>query len=188
MIYLKNYLFRKYWYAEISPAAGLSAEEVHSRQKKYGLNIIHKKKINLLVILLRQFYGKSFDYYFGNCHTFFIFSRTTYQLILYFRNYCRKRFSGLWNEYSAERTVDNLLRKISPTALVVRNNEKMEIPVMDLTIGDIVLLSQGSITPQTSVLRKLKIWRWMKSALTGESKTVLKSQSVKDRTQRHLRL
>jgi len=154
--------------------AGLSGEEANFRRKKYGLNIIHKRKINLLVILLRQFTGNPliiilgiatfFSYLLGqHVSSYYIFGIIVASVCL-----------GLWNEYSAERTIDNLLKKISPTALVIRDNEKIEIPVIDLTIGDVVLLSQGSIVPADLRFTETQNLEMNESALTGESKTVFK--------------
>ena len=151
---------------------GLSAEEVHFRQKKYGLNIIHKRKINLLVILLRQFTGNPLIIILGIATLFSYFLGQHISSYYIFGIIVVSVFLGLWNEYSAERTVDNLLKKISPTALVVRNNEKMEIPVIDLTIGDIVFLSQGSIAPADIRFTETQNLEMNESALTGESKTV----------------
>ena len=176
----KDDLFEKLSFQETldtlktSPTAGLSAEEVHSRQKKYGLNIIHKRKINLLVILLRQFTGNPLIIILGIATLFSYFLGQHMSSYYIFGIIVVSVFLGLWNEYSAERTVDNLLKKISPTALVVRNNEKMEIPVMDLTIGDVVLLSQGSITPADIRFTETQNLEMNESALTGESKTVFK--------------
>jgi Mg2+-importing ATPase len=153
---------------------GLSAEEVHFRQKKYGLNIIHKRKINLLVILLRQFTGNPLIIILGIATLFSYFLGQHISSYYIFGIIVVSVFLGLWNEYSAERTVDNLLKKISPTALVVRNNEKMEIPVIDLTIGDIVFLSQGSIAPADIRFTETQNLEMNESALTGESKTVFK--------------
>ena len=81
---------------------------------------------------------------------------------------------GLWNEYTAERTIDNLLKKISPMALVIRNNEKLEVSVRDLMLGDIVLFSQGSIVPADVRLIETRNLEMNESALTGEAKTVFK--------------
>lgn len=81
---------------------------------------------------------------------------------------------GWWNEYSAERTIDHLLKKISPTALVLRQDVKTEIPASHLTIGDIVLLAPGSIVPADLRLIETKDCEINESALTGESHPVYK--------------
>ena len=161
--------------------AGLSEKEVLERQKKYGLNIIHQRKVNFLTIFIRQFTGNpliiilavaTFISYLLGQH---ISSYYIFGIIL------ASVFLGLWNEYSAVRTVDGLLKKISPTALVERHGEKLEIPVTHLTVGDIVLLSQGSIIPADVRLILAKDIDVNQSSLTGEAKTVFKtSEGLKE--------
>lgn len=155
--------------------SGLTEVEVIKRQKQNGLNIIHKRNVNFLTIFLRQFTGNPLiiilaaatfiSYLLGQqISSYYIFGIIIASVIL-----------GLWNEYSAFRTVDALLRKISPTALVERNSEKLEIPVSHLTIGDIVFLSQGSIIPADVRLIETKDLEVNQSALTGEARTVFKT-------------
>lgn len=157
---------------------GLSREEVCERQKKYGLNIIHKKQINLLTIFFRQFTGNPLiiilaaatlvSYVLGQqMSSYYIFGIIIASVLL-----------GLWNEYSAVRTVDALLKKISPTTLVERNGEKLEIPVSHLTIGDVVLLSQGSIIPADMRFIEANYLDVNQATLTGEEKTVFKTSEA----------
>jgi len=161
-----------------SSLSGLEEKEVLKRQAQYGLNTIHKKNVNLLTLFIRQFTGNpliiilavaTFISYLLGQHisSYYIFGMIILSVFL-----------GLWNEYSAVRTVKNLLKKISPTALVERNGEKLEVPVTHLTIGDIVLLSQGSIIPADLRLIESKDIEVNQSALTGEAKTVFKTNAA----------
>ncbi|HUD44428.1 MAG TPA: magnesium-translocating P-type ATPase [Patescibacteria group bacterium] len=160
-----------------SRLSGLSETEVLERQKKYGLNTIHKRHVSLFTISLRQFTNNPLiiilaaatliSYFLGQqISAYYIFGMILVSIIL-----------GVWNEFSAEKTVDNLLKKISPTCFVLRNDEHTEIPVSHLTIGDIVLLSQGSIIPAELRLLETKNLEINQSALTGESKTVFKTDT-----------
>lgn len=155
--------------------SGLVSEEIIKRQKKYGLNVIHKRNVTFFSILLRQFSGNPLiiilalatfvSYLLGQqISAYYIFGTIIVSVFL-----------GFWNEYSAVKTVDSLLKKISLTALVERNNEKMEIPVSQLTVGDIVLLSQGTIVPADIRLIEAKNLEVNQTALTGEAKTVFKT-------------
>lgn len=82
---------------------------------------------------------------------------------------------GFWNEFTAERTVSDLLKKVSLTATVIRNGEKMDIPARDLVVGDIVLLSTGSIIPADLQLTNAKTLEIDESILTGEALPKIKS-------------
>lgn len=157
---------------------GLTEHEVRKRQKKSGLNIIHKQKLNIFVILLRQFTSNPLIIILvvATFIAFLLGQRSSSYYI--FAIIIASIMLGLWNEYSAEKTVDNLLKKISPTALVVRNNEKMQILVSQITVGDIILLSQGVIIPADLHLLETNNLEVNESSLTGESKTVFKNSEL----------
>lgn len=158
-----------------TPPSGLTAKEVSERLKQYGPNLIHKKKGNTLSILKRQITGNPLiiilaiatlaSFFLGQkISSIYIFAMILLSIIL-----------GFWNEYSAEKTIENLLKKISLTTLVIRDNDKIEIPVSHLTIGDIVLLSEGSIIPADLKLIETNNLEVNESALSGESITVYKT-------------
>lgn len=159
---------------ETTPS-GLTTQEAKRRQGLYGLNTIRKRHVNVLTIFLRQFTGNPLMLVLGAA-TFVSFLLGQHISSLYiFGMMLVSVFLGLWNEYSAEKTIDTLLKKISPTAFVMRNDERMEIPVREVTIGDIVLLSQGSIVPADLRLITSTDLQMNQSSLTGESKTAFKT-------------
>lgn len=157
---------------------GLSAQSANSRQLKYGLNIIHPKKANAWLILLRQITGNpltiilviatSVSYFIGQTvSAYYIFAMIMLSVGL-----------GFWNEFSAERIVQDLLKKVSLMAIVIRGGEKIEIPVSHLTIGDIVLLAPGNIVPADLRLIETGNLELNESSLTGEAKTVFKTNDA----------
>lgn len=160
--------------------AGLSDSQILPRQKQFGLNILQAKKLTPLSLFFRQLTGNPLlllltaatfiSFLLGDrTSSFYIFGVIIVSIVL-----------GFWNEYSAERTVEGLLKKIAPIALVIRNGEKQEIPVSHLSIGDIVLLSQGNIIPADVRLIEARSLEVNESSLTGESKTVFKQSTGKD--------
>lgn len=154
---------------------GLSEKEVSLRQKKYGLNIIHKRKVNILSILLRQITSNPLIMILATA-TFISFVLGQHISSYYiFGMIILSIFLGFWNDFSAERTIGNLLKKISQTALVIREDDKKEIPVSQLIIGDVVLLSQGTIIPADLRLVETKNLGINQSLLTGETKTIYKN-------------
>src|SRR6266568_8125582 len=92
--------------------SGLSEGEVLQRQKQYGLNIIRQRHVNFLTIFFRQFTGNPLIIILA------IATFTSYLLGQHISSYyifamiIASVFLGLWNEYSAVRTVDTLLKKI----------------------------------------------------------------------------
>lgn len=158
---------------------GLTQNEVLIRQRKYGLNVIHKRKINALSILVRQIKGDPLILILIICNfaSFLMGDRTSSYYI--FATIVLSISLGLINEYSAEKTVDALLKHITPNAFVVRDGEKKEIPVHDLTIGDLVILTEGSIVPADLNLLEAKDLEINEAALTGESVSVHKTVTEK---------
>jgi len=153
---------------------GLSATEAEARLKSYGLNSIRSKKFNVWKLLWRQIGGNplviilatatAISYATGQ-HTsaYYIFGMIVLSAGL-----------GFWNEFAAERTVRDLLKQVALMAIVSRDGKKMEVPVPELTIGDVVFLSPGSIVPADMRLLEAENLELNQSALTGESKTVYK--------------
>lgn len=158
--------------------SGLLSQTAEIRQVKYGLNIIHPKKANGWRILWRQISGNpliiiliiatSVSYFIGQTvSAYYIFGMIILSIGL-----------GFWNEFSAERIVQALLNKISLSAVVMRDDEKIEVPVSHITIGDIVLLAPGSIIPADIRLIEIGNLEVNESALTGEAKTVFKTSDA----------
>lgn len=163
-----------------SALSGLSEHEALIRHKQYGLNIIHTRKFNIFTILIRQFTSNPLIIilFLATFISFLLGQRTSSYYII--GTIFLSIGLGLWNEYSAEKTVDNLLKKISPTTLVIRGNEKIQIPASLITVGDIILLSQGSIIPADVRLIETNNLEINESSLTGESKTVYKNSEKID--------
>lgn len=153
---------------------GLNEKEVQKRLTKYGLNTIHISGTNIFTLFLRQLTGNPLlliliasvvvSFFLGqDVSSYYILGIIVVSVFL-----------GFWNEYSAEKTVENLMKRITPLCLVIRNGEKTEIPVSHLTIGDIVLLAQGSIIPADIRFLETNNLEVNESALTGESKNIHK--------------
>lgn len=83
-------------------------------------------------------------------------------------------FMGFWNEYAAEKTIADLLNKISLTTIVLRGGRPLEIAVRDVAIGDTVVLSRGSIIPADIMLTETEYLEIDEATLTGESQSIFK--------------
>jgi Ca2+-transporting ATPase len=118
-----------------SSVNGLTNQIVRDRRLKYGINLIHKRRINLLLIIFRQISTNPLLIILASAAfiSYFLGERISSIYILWM--ILLGVFLGFWNEYSAEKTIDNLLSKISPKTLVIRNGEKAEIPASECTLG-----------------------------------------------------
>lgn len=166
--------------------SGLTEDEAKSRHARYGFNVIHSRDVSIPTILLRQITGNTLilvlaaattiSYLLGeHVSSYYIFAMILLSVGL-----------GFWNEYAAERTVENLLKRIAPLTTVVRADVHEEIPVSQVTVGDIVLLAQGSIVPADMRLIAVSDLQMNESTLTGESKTRFKTASPLPETPRSI--
>jgi len=66
-------------------------------------------------------------------------------------------------------------------ALVIRDGKEIKIPIHDITIGDVVLLSSGSMIPADLRIIEAKDLYVGQSSLTGESDAVKKTRKFRIR-------
>ncbi|MBU0649688.1 HAD-IC family P-type ATPase, partial [Patescibacteria group bacterium] len=154
--------------------AGLSTQQAVERLKKYGVNELKSQKLTPLVIFLRQFKGNYLIYILLVC-TLISFSlgeraSSLYILLIILIS----SLLGFWNEYSAQKVVASLLKRITPKALVKRDDEVTELPIAQITVGDVVLFATGSVIPADLRLLQGEHLQVNESALTGESLPVNK--------------
>ncbi|MFV8833408.1 cation-transporting P-type ATPase [Aquisalimonas sp. APHAB1-3] len=82
---------------------------------------------------------------------------------------------GFVQEGRAEKALDAIRQMLSPTALVIREGERQEIPADTVVPGDIVVLQAGDKVPADLRLVQIKNLRIDEAVLTGESVPVAKS-------------
>lgn len=76
--------------------------------------------------------------------------------------------------YKSNKDAANLKKLIATTATVIRNGKQVKLPIENLTIGDIVLLSAGDLIPGDLRLIESNNLHVSQSSLTGESKAIEK--------------
>ncbi len=155
-------------------ARGLSAEEVALREEKWGLNSLPERDgHSLAVMVLRQF--NDFMVLVLLAATFISsllgqFDDAGVILAIVFIN----AGLGFFQEYRAERALQNLKEMTAPRALVLREGRKKSISVAKIVPGDIILLEAGQRVPADGRLFDLSDLRLEEASLTGESRPVQK--------------
>jgi P-type Mg2+ transporter len=157
-----------------SSDTGLTDKEVQERVRTYGLNTIHMTRTNVFSLLIRQLTGNPLFIILTAAAVVSLFLGERVSSYYILGIIIVSVLLGFWNEYSAERTVESLMKRITPLSIVFRNGEKVEIPVSHLTIGDVILLAQGSIIPADIRFLETNELEVNESALTGEAKMILK--------------
>ncbi len=153
---------------------GLSAQQVEERVAQGLVNKTGKK------------YSKTYrSIFLGNLFTFFnllcllaaialLLARaqiTQYLFVLIFL--CNISFS-IFLEIRAKKKLDKLTILSSPTAKVIRGGEKADIPVEELVVDDVVILSAGQQVPADCIALEGNA-EFNESLLTGESVPVKKT-------------
>ena len=83
-----------------------------------------------------------------------------------------------FEEFRSNKAAEKLKELVATTTTVLRDGKELEIPIKEITVGDIVLLSAGSMIPADLRILESKDIYVGQSALTGESDAVRKiSQS-----------
>jgi len=80
-----------------------------------------------------------------------------------------------FESYRSNKAAEKLKEIVATNASVIRNNKKIEIPIKNVTIGDLVLLSAGSMIPADLRIIEAKDLYVGQSSLTGESDSIKKS-------------
>ena len=148
---------------------GLKNSEANLRLNQYGPNKIKsKKKRTSLIIFLEQF--KSFLVILLLFATAIsIFLGLTTDAIIIGAILTLNAIMGFYQEYKAEKAIDALKKLIVTKVLVIRNKEKVEIPIEQLVPGDVVVLEAGNRIPADLRLFETLNLKIDESMLTGES-------------------
>jgi len=159
---------------------GLSELEVEKRKNIYGLNELKtKKKINPLMIFLRQF--KSFIIYiliFAVLISILVKEYIDSGVILAILLF--NAFFGFIQEYRAEKSIEALRKLSGYQARVLREGKVKVVDTKELVPGDIIILEEGDKIPADARIVENIGLGVLESSLTGESVPVLKVEKVLD--------
>lgn len=80
-----------------------------------------------------------------------------------------------FEEFRSNKAAEELKQMVATTTIVIRDGEKVEIPIREVALGDVVLLSAGSMIPADLRVIEAKDLYVGQSSLTGESDSVKKT-------------
>ena len=80
---------------------------------------------------------------------------------------------GIFQEIRAKKTIDKLSLLSAPSAVVIRNGRQMEIPVNEIVLDDLLVLSAGKQVCADCILKEGGV-EVNESLLTGESDALVK--------------
>ncbi|MER3478860.1 MAG: magnesium-translocating P-type ATPase [Leptolyngbya sp. ERB_1_2] len=169
-----------------SKETGLSINEVHNKQKQFGLNeIVHEKApawyLQFLQAFLNPFIGVLIVIAIISLVTDVLiaspeerdFKTITVVSIMVFLS----SFLRFWQEFRSNKAAEQLKSMVKTTALVLREKiGKKEIDIKEIVPGDIVFLSAGDMIPADCRIIQSKDLFVSQSMLTGEALPVEKSE------------
>ena len=86
-----------------------------------------------------------------------------------------------FESYRSNKAAEKLREIVETTTTVIRDNKEINIPVKNVTLGDIVLLSAGSIIPADLRLIESKDLYVGQASLTGESDNIKKTVELENK-------
>lgn len=156
----------------------LTDQQVREQQEKYGKNeLVEGKKKSTFQIFLEQY--KDFlviiliaaaivSGFLGDAESAIVI------LVVITMN----AILGTVQTVKAEQSLNSLKKLSGPTAKVLRNGNVIQIPSVELTVGDEVMLEAGDYVPADGRILQNASLKIDESALTGESLGVEKSDEV----------
>lgn len=161
-----------------STKEGLTEERVIQIREEVGENILQEgKRKSILLVFLNQFcdllvvillIAAGISMFSGN-------AESTIVIILVL---LLNAVLGTVQYVKAEKSLDSLKQLSSPSAKVLRNGQKQEIPSREIVPGDLILLEAGDlIVADGRILQNFSL-QVNESSLTGESTGVDKSDKI----------
>ena len=161
---------------------GLSSEEANEKIHKLGLNEIKQAKP-------RKWYHYFLESLFSpfNCILLGIVAILIYtdiylaptpsyaNILVIAILVSASTLLDFFEEFRSNKAAEKLKQMVATTTTVIRNGQKIEIPISQVTLGDNVLLSAGSMIPADLRIVEAKDLYVGQSSLTGESDSVKKN-------------
>lgn len=157
---------------------GLTSNEAQKRLKEYGPNKVAKKQNwSWFSILLSQFNDALVWILLVAGILSFIFGElrdTTIILLIVAIN----ALIGFFQEYKAEKTLENIRQLASDKAVVLRDGQRVEMDSTQLVPGDVIVLASGdSVAADAYLLESYDVYT-NEFIFTGESKPSKKNTSI----------
>jgi len=151
----------------------LSEAEAASRLSTFGYNELPTAKFSGLKILVRQFKNPLFFILLAAAIVsgFFEIRQSIVIIIIILLSV----ILGFFNEYKAEKIIDDLRQSVSLKAVVSRDGKTNEIDSRQLVPGDLVSVYVGDIVPADIRILECKDLEVNEGTLTGESFPVEKN-------------
>jgi len=155
---------------------GLAEQEAKQRLNIYGYNELPTHAFSRLRILLRQFRNPLFFILLVSAIVAGFFE--VRQSVAIIAMIALSVVLGYFNEYKAEKIIEDLRQTVSLKAVVIRDGKPSEIDSRLLIPGDLISVYVGDIVPSDMRIVESKDLEVNEAVLTGESFPVEKTSQV----------
>ena len=166
---------------------GLSQSEAQEEINKNGYNELEQAKPKkwyhyLLATLFTPFNSILLGIVLVLCYTDIILPpKPSYaNIIIIIVLVLISTFLEFFEEYRSNKAAEKLKEMVATTATVIRDGKKIQIPIKDVVLRDIVLLSAGDMIPADLRVIEAKDLYLGESSLTGESDSVKKTVNLEE--------
>jgi len=158
---------------------GLSEREAQRRLEAYGRNELPGQAFSRIQVLLRQFKNPIFAILIACAIIAGLFAEFE-QSIAILSMIALSVILGFYNEYRAEKIVEDLRQAVSFKAVVIRDGKSSEIDASSIVPGDLVSIYVGDIVPADIKIVESKNLQVNEATFTGESFPAEKNSDVID--------
>lgn len=162
-------------------SAGLSQEQIKKQKELYGPNEVSQTKPKKWYHYFLRSLFSPFNSILMGISLILIYTdiilpeEPSYaNIIVIFILVAVSTFLDFFEEYKSNQAAEKLKELVATNATVIREGKEMAIPLKEVTIGDIVLLTAGSMLPADLRIIEAKDLYVSQSSLTGESDAVKK--------------
>jgi calcium-translocating P-type ATPase len=154
---------------------GLETAEITRRQKIYPANRLSSyKREHFLWRFLRQFHN-ALIYILLVSATITLYLELWIDASVILGVVIINAIFGFFQENKAENALSAIRNMLAPTARVIRDGRRINIPASELVPGDIIVISRGDKVPADLRICEAKNLQAQEAALTGESLPVEKN-------------
>ncbi len=164
---------------QTNPNKGLTTTEANKRLEKYGLNEIPKVSKGFIKIYLAPLFNWLIVIYLIGALILFLASVFGEEGSLLFIGLTLgivflNCMVAIIQQYRATKKLKALRELSAPTATIIRDSQKQDIPTKEIVIGDLLVLNQGDKIPADARIAESFNLEVNEASLTGESEPVKK--------------
>ena len=162
---------------------GLTTKTAQEALQNYGPNALSEgKKKSMVVVFLEQF-KDLLVFILIAAAIISALSGNLESTIVIFAVIILNAILGTVQHFKAEKSLSSLKALSAPSAKVIRNGTKIEIPSSEVVPGDIIFLEAGDLIVADGRVIESYSLQVNESSLTGESESVNKTAEIIDRTE-----